>query len=216
MGRELRQLKEIQLDDPGEADGSRQRQTSTITKIHRRSLVLVGAEETMVQKQRAGHGTGDLTSASGPAIISSMTSMMLRAHFEAAVFDKSQGKASAAELRKQVEDLAEHHGPNCLDRAFLLFTDAMTESEKAELRHRYPQTLARDTLEPAAHQHSTDASGPAERMRISVADMAAGGWTPEPSSRHSAASTAEVQPRRDRVESATSVRSRGSFVSAQV
>jgi len=224
MGTELRQLKEMQLDESQvQADGSRTREPSMATRLHRRSVVLIGAESTIIQRERGVGGNGEFTSLTGPMLIRKMTSMMLRAHFEAIVFGRTHGKASAAELRACIEELRLEHELSFLDRLFLRFSDSFDEMEKAELLNRLrksPETIAAE----AAAEASQTAEPIAARPRLSVSDIVAGNWADS-----SRAPDADDQPpprisqTRARADSETtasehnpSCRSRGSFVSHHI
>jgi len=190
-GTELRQLKEMQLDDPLDSDGSRPRQPSTVQRIRRRSLVLMGAEETSAQKQREHGvvGSGEFTSLPGPKLIRRMAVMMLRAHYEAIVLRRAQGRATAREVRQQIEVLRQAHSLSFLDRCFLRVTDSFSEEDRLELLlGRQPGV---EKSEDAVVEDAITAASVTPRLsatpRLSLTDLAAGRWIPEPSGRASGA-----------------------------
>ena len=224
MGAQLRQLKEMQLDEPVQPDGQRTRQ-STLTKVHRRSLVLVGGGESLAHKQRGLLHSGELSNLSGPALIHSMSSMMLRAHFEAIVFGKTNGKASARELRESFETLRQEHHLSWFDRLIIRFSEGFTDIEKLELLDRLP--VPPDAVEAegacAVEAAAMQSASAAPRQRLSVADLTSGNWVPEESGRHSTNTAADdhndllPQVRASQIRnSVSSYQSRTSFVTSRI
>lgn len=138
-GTELRQLKEMQLDDPLGPDGSRTSEVSRLTRLHRRSLVLVGAEGVVLNKD-GFRPDGELKDLSPPQLVRAMSDMMLKAHVDAA-YGMSYARASAKEIRDFFRMMHDEHQLSLLERLVLTFgaDDEFTEEQRDVLLGRTPR-----------------------------------------------------------------------------
>jgi len=154
FGRELRQVKEMQLEDPVGPDGNAPT-PSRLTKLQRTALVLVGAEDTANRDETAADS--DRRALSSPGLIRKMTDSLIRkmtdmlmakgAPSEAAASGRSSSKTSAQDLTHKVAAISEDHDLSCLERLYLRFTGEFTEEEKDLLLGR---TTAAPNLTHAA------------------------------------------------------------------
>jgi len=157
FGRELRQVKEMQLEDPVGPDGNAPT-PSRLTKLQRTALVLVGAEDTANRDETAADS--DRRALSSPGLIRKMTDSLIRkmtdmlmakgALSEAAApsaHGRSRSKTSAQDVMRKVASISEDHDLSCLERLYLRFTGEFTEEEKDLLLGR---TTAAPNLTHAA------------------------------------------------------------------
>lgn len=142
-GRELRQLKEMRLDDALQADGTRAADPSRLVRVHRLSAVLAGAEEALVRRANptAVAADGDLRGLTSAQLVRAMCDMMRRAHFEATAFGLSYARASAEEIRDAFDAFHDEHELTLFERLYLRFatTDAdFSQAERDTLLGRSP------------------------------------------------------------------------------
>ena len=141
FGRELRLLKEAHLDDAVQADGSRV-SVSTYTRFRRLSLVLVGGEESELNRVNAASThrvSGGLQRATGPEMLRAMTDLMLRAHYEAVAFGTPcahDPDLVADDVVGVVDDLRDEYPLGFWDRLYLRMCDGFTPAEKDLLLER--------------------------------------------------------------------------------
>ena len=140
FGRELRQVKEMQLEDPVGPDGNAPT-PSRLTKLQRTALVLVGAEDTANRDETAADS--DRRALSSPGLIRKMTDSLIRkmadmlmakgALSEAAApsaHGRSRSKTSAQDVMRKVASISEDHDLSCFERLYLNFTREFTDEEK--------------------------------------------------------------------------------------
>lgn len=223
FGKELRLVKEMQLEIPiddtqAEVSLSRQslpsgsHQSPAMSKVRRRSLVLMGAEDAAIRRRegRINHA-GEFADLRSPKLVERMAATLLQAFVDSTRRHRhsieEHGRATPKELQDAVEALSQAHPIGCIDRLYLWLTDTFTPDEKAELLGRRPrapppgpppdaeQAVVMESAEATADSEdivagSRRASGaasptrstPREPARMSVSDIAAGHWPPAPSS----------------------------------
>ena len=131
-GRELRQLKEVQLSDAPGADGLIPT-PSALTRLRRRSLVLIGAEARAIDRG-VGAQEGELGSGRPDGVVRAMLDLMLRAHFEAATYGQtSSDSLDADDLLQTVKDFRDDYPLSAVERLYLRACGGFTEEEKAIL-----------------------------------------------------------------------------------
>lgn len=161
-GKELRQLKEMQLDDSLGPDGTRMTEVSRLTRLHRRSLVLVGAEGVMLNKE-GFRPDGELKGLSPPDLVRAMSDMMLKAHVDAA-YGMSYARATAKEIRAFFRAMHDEHQLSLLERLILVFCadDEFTEEQRDVLLGRTPR--ARLDQRPGGRQAPTTTTSSEDAM----------------------------------------------------
>jgi len=169
FGRELRQVKEMQLEDPVGPDGNAPT-PSRLTKLQRTALVLVGAEDTANRDETAADS--DRRALSSPGLIRKMTDSLIRkmadmlmakgALSEAAApsaHGRSRSKTSAQDVMRKVASISEDHDLSCFERLYLNFTREFTDEEKGLLLGR---TTGASNLARAASDEGARAGGGAQ------------------------------------------------------
>lgn len=167
FGKELRQLKEMQLESPMDPDGHTPT-TSRLTKIQRRSLVLVGAEDTLIRRANGAIADSELRLLSGPGLVRKMSELLLKAHYQAVVFGESNSKASAQEVEHTFTAIGQDHSLSFVERVYLWLSGEFSEEEKEVL-------LARTTggIRSAEAGNAPPAPLPSTSTPISASDLRA-------------------------------------------
>jgi hypothetical protein len=174
FGKELRQLKEVHVSEPIGPDGEVPKLTR-FERVRRRSLVLLGAEERLVDRG-VGAAENELSGISPAGTVRAMTDLMLRAHFEAEAYGTSRApRVDAEHILETVDDFRTHYPLTFWERLYLRFCSDFTREEKEILLGRKtPQGAAQEELARAREGAEDERGG--RRKRLSVSDLAASNY----------------------------------------
>ena len=203
-GKELRMLKEAQMEEPLQPDGTAVT-VSTMTRFRRRSLVLLGGEENELNRTDPAALAKRERNADGPALLRAMSDLMLRVHyvaFQSGAPCAHDPDVSAADVLGVVEDLKSEYPLTFWERMYLRVCDGFTENEKDMLLERgeyakarpaaeFSRSAAGTLIDPTAqHGHApsdTAASPQPPRAQthatrsggLSISDCAPTAWPPK-------------------------------------